>query len=91
MNSRGNSELGGAMAIGCLMASASAVVTCVMLFINGSLVMAILSVVSAAGPSWARKPEVLQFLLFSLPVALAVAQWMMIDYVRRRLWPRNPG
>lgn len=76
------------MTAGCLMAFGSAVVTCGLLFINGSFVMALLTAFAASGPSWARKPEVSQFILFSMPVVLVVVQWMMIDYVRRRFRQR---
>lgn len=66
------------------MALGSALLTCLMLFVNGSLVMALLSAYATSGPSWANKPEFAQFMLFLMPVVLAVAQWMMIDYVRSR-------
>ena len=69
---------------GCLMAFGSALLTCLMLFINGSLVMALLTAFSTSGPSWVSKPEFAQFMLFLTPVALVVVQWMMIDYVRTR-------
>ncbi len=63
----------------------SALVTCLMLFINGSLVMAILISLVKIGPSWLSNTALMQFLLFSMPVVLVVLQWMMIDYVRTRL------
>ncbi len=69
---------------GCIVALGSALLTCLMLFINGSLVMALLNAYATSGPSWANKPEFAQFMLFLMPVVLAVAQWMMIDYVRGR-------
>ncbi len=75
---------------GCLIGLASAALTCLMLFINGSLVMALLTAFAASGPSWANKPEFSQFILFLVPVMLVVAEWMMIDYVRTRLRQRSP-
>lgn len=74
------------VAAGCLLAIGSAVLTCVLLFINGSLVMAVLTAITQTGPSWIRGPEFSQFILFTVPVVMVVAQWMMIDYVRSRLW-----
>ncbi|MFK8115438.1 MAG: hypothetical protein AB8B91_24795 [Rubripirellula sp.] len=76
------------MFAGCLATMGSAVLTCILLFINGSLVMAVLSALAREGPSWASNPKFSQFMLFLLPVALAVAQWMMLDYVRTRLMHR---
>ena len=69
---------------GCLLSVGSALVTCVMLFINGSLVLAFLAAFSKFGPDWMRNPSFAQFMLYLVPVLLAVAQWMMIDYVRSR-------
>lgn len=69
---------------------ASAAATCGLLFINGSLVLAILQVIDAAGFPWLRDQEGLsQFVLFVVPVALVVIQWMMIDYVRTRFRSRD--
>ena len=70
---------------GCLLMMVSALVTCLMLLVNGSLVMAVLDSIPNSAPSWARKPEFVQFMLFSVPVLLVVVQWIMIDYVRNRL------
>jgi hypothetical protein len=75
--------------IGCVMAFGSALLTCLMLFVNGSLVMAILTALARNGPPWLSKPEFLQFMLFLVPVLLVVAEWMMIDYVRTRLRHRS--
>ncbi len=88
MTWRSNPNERSTITAGCVMAFASAVLTCVMLFINGSLVLAILTAISRSGPSWASKPEFSQFMLFIIPVLLVVAEWMMIDYVRTRLRQR---
>ncbi len=71
------------------MAFGSAILSCLMLFINGSLVMAVLTAFAVSGPSWATKPEFSQFMLFLIPVVLVVVQWMMIDYVRSRFQQRS--
>ena len=75
---------------GCLLAFGSALLTSAMLFINGSLVFALLSAFASGGLSWASKPEVSQFLLFFLPVVLMVLEWKMIDYARSRFQQRPP-
>ncbi len=76
------------IAAGCVMAIGSALITCGLLFINGSLVMAVIAALARSGPDWASKPEFSQFLLFSVPVLMVIAEWMMIDYVRTRLIQR---
>jgi hypothetical protein len=73
---------------GCVMALGSALLTGVLLFVNGSLVMAVLTALARSGPSWASKPEFSQFVLFLVPVLMVVAEWIMIDYVRTRLRQR---
>jgi len=88
MTPRADAEDRGALAGGCLIALASATLTSLMLFINGSFVWALLSVVTKTGPSWASKPEFLQFTLFVVPVLLVIVEWVMIDYVRSRI-PRR--
>lgn len=70
---------------GCLYAATSTVVTCVLLFINGSMVTAIYAAVAETGPAVMHDPRLLQFVLFVGPVLLVVAQWVMIDYVLSRL------
>jgi len=70
---------------GCFIAVGSAALTGLMLFINGSLVMAILQALASSGTLWVNKPAFNQFLLFALPVMMVVIEWMMIDYVRTRL------
>jgi hypothetical protein len=78
-----------ALTTGCAMSVGSALVTCVLLFVNGSLVLAVLTAVQA-GASWAARPEFSQFMLFLAPVVLTVAEWMIIDFVRSRLRSRFP-
>jgi uncharacterized membrane protein YhdT len=74
---------------GCLIALGSVALTCLLLLLNGSLVLAILDSIPSTAPSWAKKPEFLQFLLFLLPVLMVVVQWIVIDYVRSRFRRRS--
>ena len=89
MKSGGDADHQGTLAGGCLIAFASAMLTGLMLFINGSFVWALLAVFAKSGPSWASKPEFMQFFLFVLPVFLVVPEWIMIDYVRSRVRHRD--
>lgn len=84
-------ESGGSatIAAGCLIAGSVALLTCLMLFVNGSLVLAILTALEGQGPRWFRDPRVSQFLLFAVPVLLVVVQWKLIDYLRRKLRRRS--
>ena len=69
---------------GCLFSIGSALITCLMLFVNGSLVLAFLAAFDGIGPDWMHHPSFAQFMLYLTPVLLAVVEWMMIDYVRSR-------
>lgn len=62
-----------------------------MLFLNGSLVLAILRAPAGAGPEWFQDPKFNQFVLFSMPVVLTVTEWKMIDYVRTRVTKSSVG
>ena len=55
-----------------------------MLFINGSMVLAFLTVLASLGSIWTHDLRFVQFMLFVVPVLLAVIEWVMIDYVRSR-------
>ena len=90
MSLPGNADERHTVMAGCVTALASAAVTCLMLFINGSLVMAVLIALAREGPDWAGNPKFSQFMLFVVPVLLAVGQWMMLDYLRTRLRHRSP-
>ncbi len=68
--------------MGCLLAMLMAVGTGVMLLINGSLVLALLNRYAKDLPLWVRRPDVLQFALFCLPVLMVVVQWVLIDNLR---------
>ena len=87
----GEFRLGGpsAVAAGCLQTLASAAVTCALLFVNGSLVMAILTAIAKTGPPWVSDTRFSQFVLFAVPVLLAILQWKMFDYVRLKLRPKR--
>jgi hypothetical protein len=89
MKSGGEADDRGTLTGGCLIAFASAMLTGLMLFINGSFVWALLAVFVKSGPSWASKPEFMQFILFIVPVFLVVPEWIMIDYVRSKVGHRG--
>jgi hypothetical protein len=67
---------------GCITATTSALLSCLLLVINGAFVMALLSVVAASGQNWITNEKLSQFLLFSVPVILLLIQWWLIDTLR---------
>ena len=73
---------------GCLFGAFSALITAVMLLVNGSFVMAVLTVLANNHVPFVSNMKFSQFLLFTIPVLMAIGQWMMIDYVRTRLLRR---
>ncbi|TWT76566.1 hypothetical protein CA13_70610 [Planctomycetes bacterium CA13] len=75
--------------LGCLATLGSVSVTCVLLFLNASFVMAVMKLIEPQFPSWMDRPGTNQFLLFSIPVVLVVVEWMLIDYARGRF--RRPN
>ncbi len=83
MNKQPSDELGVATA-GCAIGIGSALFTCFLLYLNGSLVLAVISALQVSGDTWFEDERVAQCALFLLPVVLVVIEWMMIDYVRTR-------
>lgn len=72
-------------ATGCLAVFASAMLTGLLLFLNGGVVLATLNALSSGGFAILRDERVTQFLVLIGPVVMVVIQWIMIDYVRTRL------
>jgi hypothetical protein len=83
MNKHRSDELGVATA-GCAIGMGSALFTCVLLYLNGSFVLAVISALNRAGDNWLKDEKVAQCVLFLVPVILVVIEWMMIDYIRTR-------
>ena len=75
---------------GCIMVSGSALISCGLLILNGAFVMALLSAIAASGSKWLEGEKLSQFLLFSLPLALLIVQWYLIDTARWILRRRAP-
>jgi hypothetical protein len=69
---------------GCLMSVGSAAITGLLLFLNGSFVLAVISALAKAGFEAIADPSFSQFLLFTIPILMVIVQWYMIDYVRNR-------
>ena len=74
----------------------SAVVTCGLLFIDGSFVLAAVSVATENGMGWFDDARATQVAVFVLSPVLVILQWMMIDYLLRhvrfrRSLPDRPG
>ncbi|QDT06100.1 hypothetical protein K227x_45070 [Rubripirellula lacrimiformis] len=89
MSFRSTSDERSSVSAGCVFALGSALITSLMLFVNGSLVMAVISAMQRSGPDWANHAQLSQFLLYTLPVVLVVIEWMMIDYLRTRFSRRR--
>mgnify|MGYP000023306409 FL=1 len=83
MNKQPSDEMGVATA-GCAIGIGSALFTCLLLYLNGSLVLAVISALKQPGDKWLNDEKVVQCVLFLVPVMLVVVEWMMIDYVRTR-------
>ena len=83
MNKQSSDEMGVATA-GCAIGIGSALFTCLLLYLNGSLVLAVVSALKQPEGNWLDDERVVQCVLFTVPVILVVIEWMMIDYVRTR-------
>jgi len=70
---------------GCFYVLGVAAMACLLLFINGGMVMAFFEAATETGPRWLRNKQLMQFTLFVAPVVLLILQWMIFDFVRRVL------
>ncbi len=79
--------------LGCLPAIASALLSALLLFLNGAVVLAILNALSASRSPLidlvVKNEKWTQFLVLCGPVALLVLQWLMFDYLRSVLGQRH--
>jgi len=73
---------------GCMMIFASAIVSCILLFLNGGVTMALINAVGERGYNWVDDDRITQFLVLVGPVLLLVIQWSMMDYLRNHLQRR---
>lgn len=69
---------------GCLASVLSALITGGLLVVNGSFTLALLTVMTASEVPFVDDDRLRQFLLFVIPMGMVVAEWLMIDYLRRR-------
>jgi len=74
-------------AAGCLAASGSALLTGLLLFLNGGVVLALLNALASGGMTFVRDERFSQFVVLFVPVVMVVFEWIMIDYLRARLIP----
>jgi len=70
---------------GCVVVMAAAIVSCLLLFLNGGVVMALVNVLDDWGFVYMSDDRITQFIVLIGPVLLLVLQWLMIDYVTTRL------
>jgi len=72
---------------GCVGVFVSAIASCVLLFLNGGVVMAILNALDDQNWALFRDDQLSQFSVLIGPVIMLVIQWRMIDYLRDHLTP----
>ena len=60
----------------------SAFVTALLLLVNGSLALILMESLAGSGPDWMYRKGLLQFALFTFPLLMVVAQWIVWDFVR---------
>lgn len=70
---------------------AIACVTALLLLVNGSLVLLLLKGFSRSTPEWLQGPSLLQFILFTVPVIMVIAQWMVWDALRNLFSRSRPS
>jgi len=80
--------LGGVTTSGCMLIFTSAILSCVFLFLNGGVTMALINAAGERGYNWVNDDRITQFLVLVGPVLLLIIQWTMIDYLRSRLQRR---
>lgn len=80
--------LSGVTTSGCVLIFASAMLSCILLFLNGGVTMALINAIGERGYNWVNNDRITQFLVLFGPVLLLVMQWTMIDYLRTRLQRR---
>ncbi len=83
-----SAALSGVTTSGCLLIFASAILSCVLLFLNGGVTMALINAISERGYAWVNDDQITQFLVLFGPVLLLIIQWSMIDYLRTHLQRR---
>lgn len=71
--------------IGFFNALGVAAITGFMLFINGSFVLAFVTVLIKTDVPIIGNNKLSQLLLFTIPIFMVIVQWIMIDYVRSRV------
>jgi nicotinamidase-related amidase len=83
-----SAALRGVTTSGCVLIFASAMLSCILLFLNGGVMMALINAVGERGYNWVNDDRITQFLVLFGPVVLLVIQWTMIDYLRTHLQRR---
>lgn len=83
-----SAALRGVTTSGCVLIFASAMLSCILLFLNGGVMMALINAFGERGYNWVNNDRITQFLVLFGPVVLLIIQWMMIDYLRTHLQRR---
>lgn len=76
--------------LGCGYLLMATLLTCVLLAINGLIVINLVSAVMPALPRDWRQPRLIQSLMFLMPLALLVLEWWVCDVTLDWLRPTRP-
>jgi len=75
--------------LGCGFLLVSVLLTCILLAINGLIVMNVFIASSPGLPEWAREPRVSQAVVFLGPVLLLFVEWWVCDVALDWLRPQR--
>jgi hypothetical protein len=78
-----------ATASGCTTIMLYALLSCLFLFLNGGLTMALINALGERGHIWVNDDRITQFVVLIGPVFLLIIQWSMIDYLKTHLQRRR--
>lgn len=78
-----------ATASGCFTIMLYALLSSVLLFLNGGLTMALINALGEREHAWVNDDRITQFLVLIGPVILLIFQWVMIDYLKTHLQRRQ--
>ncbi|OYP33782.1 hypothetical protein [Rhodopirellula sp. MGV] len=65
--------------------TAAALVTATMIVANGSITLFCVYWFVEKNPDWAERRSIIQFVLFTVPMIMVVAEWILWDVIRGHL------
>ena len=76
---------------GCLLLLLTCVLAGALFVVNGMVVRTIYDQLLPSSPAWLKHPKVGQVLMFTVPVALLVCQWWLLDFITDRVSREQDG